>query len=173
MTDGFAHELRLDQVRDGDRIDLIADAAELQGIARRLGLDSLDRLEAHAMFSRKGGTIRAQGRLVASLAQSCVVTNEAVANHVDEPFDLTFIPEPATGGPTDEVELGASDCDVVFHDGSRIDLGGAIADTLALCIDPYPRSAGANAALKEAGIMTEAEASPFAILGKLRRTDDS
>lgn len=173
MADSFAHELRLDQLRDGERIDLAADETERKSIARRFGLDGLDRLEAHAVISRKGDIIRAEGRLLASLAQSCVVTNEPMASHVDEPFDLMFMPEPATGELDQEVELGESDCDVVFHDGARIDLGGAIADTLALSIDPYPRSAGADAALKEAGIMTEAEASPFAALAKLRKSGDS
>jgi hypothetical protein len=67
--------------------------------------------------------------------------------------------------------LVESDCDVVFHDGSAIDLGGAIADTLALSIDPYPRSAGAESALKEAGVLGEAEAGPFAALAKLKRGD--
>ena len=56
---------------------------------------------------------------------------------------------------------------MVFHDGAAIDLGGAIADTLALSLDPYPRSAGAEAALKEAGVMSEEEASPFAVLGEV------
>ncbi len=169
MTDTFAHELRLDRVRDGERIDLTAGDSERRAIARRLGLERLDRLEAHAVFARTGDTIRVQGRLLASLAQSCVVTNEPVASHVDEPFDLMFMPEPAD----EELELGEADCDVIFHDGARIDLGGAIADTLALSVDPYPRSAGADAALKEVGILTEAEASPFAALAKLRKTDET
>lgn len=173
MSDTFAHELRLDQIRDGERIDLTADDGERQAIARRIGLESLDRFEAHAVISRNGDIVRAQGRLLASLAQSCVVTNDPVASHVDQPFDLMFLPEPMAGGPDEEVELGESDCDVVFHDGSRIDLGSAIADTLALSIDPYPRSAGADAALKEAGILTEAEANPFAALAKLRKSDQT
>jgi uncharacterized metal-binding protein YceD (DUF177 family) len=79
-----------------------------------------------------------------------------------------FIPGPESSGPEEEIELGEADCDVVFHDGASIDLGSAIADTLALSVDPYPRSAGADAALKEAGVLTEAEASPFAALAKLK-----
>jgi uncharacterized metal-binding protein YceD (DUF177 family) len=78
------------------------------------------------------------------------------------------MPEPESGGPEEEIELGAEDCDVVFYDGSAIDLGSAIADTLALSIDPYPRSAGADAALKEAGILTQEQASPFAALATLK-----
>ena len=173
MTDTFAHDLRLDQIRDADRLDMAADDKEREAIARRFGLERLDRLEAHAVFSCNGDLVRAKGRLQASLTQSCVVTGEPVASHVDEPFELMFMPEPDGGKPDEEIELGESDCDIVFHDGARIDLGSAIADTLALSIDPYPRSAGAEAALKEAGIMTEAEASPFAVLAKLRKSDES
>jgi len=61
---------------------------------------------------------------------------------------------------------------VVFHDGAAIDLGTAIADTLALSIDPYPRSASADAALREAGIMSEEQASPFAALAALKKGSD-
>ena len=174
MNDRFAHHLRLDQVRDGERLDLVADEAERGSIAERLALRSLDRLEAHVTLSRTGPLVRADGRIAATLGQSCVVTGEPVAAHVDEPFALLFMPEPdSSGGPDEEIELGEEDCDTVFYDGAAIDLGSAIADTLALSIDPYPRSAGAEAALKEAGVMTEEQASPFAALAKLKKGGDS
>jgi uncharacterized metal-binding protein YceD (DUF177 family) len=117
--------------------------------------------------------VRAEGRLVANLEQSCVVTGDPLPAHVDEAFALLFTPEPPVGGPDEEIELGESDCDVVFHDGAAIDLGGAIADTLALSLDPYPRSATADAALKEAGVLSEEQASPFAVLAQLRKGDDA
>jgi uncharacterized metal-binding protein YceD (DUF177 family) len=170
MTDGFAHHLRLDQIGDGERLDLVADEAERAATAQRLGLQALDRFEAHVTLSRTGDIIRAEGRICAALDQSCVVTGDPIPAHVDEPFELLFTPEPKAG-PDEEIELDDSDCDVVFHDGAVIDLGTAIADTLALSLDPYPRSAGADAALKEAGILTETEASPFAALAKLKSGD--
>lgn len=169
MSDRFAHRLRLDQIGDGERLDLVADEAERGEIARRLSLLSLERLEAHVTLTRTSETIRAQGRLLAALAQSCVVSGDPVAAHVDEPFTIQFIPEPATSNADEEIELGKEDCDTVFYDGAVIDLGSAIADTLALSVDPYPRSAGADAALKEAGILTEEQASPFAVLAGLGR----
>lgn len=171
MSDRFAHQLRLDQIRDGERLDLAADEPERKAIAKRLGLISLDRLEAHVCLARTGETVRAEGRLLAALGQSCVVTGDPVAAHVDEPFTLLFTPEPSSGALDEELELGESDCDVVFYDGATIDLGDAIADTLALSLDPYPRSAGADAALKEAGVLTEEQASPFAVLAKLRKDE--
>jgi len=171
MDKRFAHQLRLDQVRDGERLALVADDQERMAIAKRLDLASLDRLEAHVCLECTGDVVRAKGRLVASLDQSCVVTGEPVAALVDEPFALIFVPEPPAAAPDDEIELGEADLDVVFHDGSAIDLGGALADTLALSLDPYPRSAGADAALKEAGVLTEEQASPFAVLAKLRKDE--
>lgn len=167
MSD-FGHSLNLDQIRDGDRIDIVADESECRAVADRLGLQSLDRLEAHAVLSRDGPKVRAAGRLKATLEQSCVATGEPVPAHVDEPFELIFLPEPKGSGGDEEIELGEADLDTIFHDGASIDLGGAIADTLALALDPYPRSAGADAALKEAGVITEEEASPFAALAALK-----
>lgn len=171
MIDRFAHQLRLDQVRDGERIDLTADEVERAAIARRLGLISLDRLEAHVCLARTGNIVHAEGRLLAAIDQSCSVTGDPVAAHVDEPFAFLFTPEPPNSGSDEGIELGGLDCDTVFYDGAVIDLGSAIADTLALSLDPYPRSAGAEAALKEAGVLSEEQASPFAILAKLRKDE--
>lgn len=168
MTDSFAHHVRIDQVRDGELFELVADEGERDSVAQRLGLQTIGRLEARAMLHRKGHVVHAEGRVTASLEQDCVITGEPVPAHIDEPFEVLFCPEPQVSRSDEEIELAATDCDVVFHDGSAIDLGAAIADTLALALDPFPRSASADAALKEAGVMTEAEASPFAMLAKLR-----
>ena len=173
MSDRFAHQLRLDQIRDGERLDLIADDAERTAVAKRLGLPRLERLEAHVTLSKTGEIVRASGRLAAALEQHCVITNDPVPAHVDEPFELIFMREPPVSAPEEEIELGKSDLDVVFHDGAIIDLGTSIADTLALSLDPFPRSAGADAALKEAGVLAEEQASPFAVLAKLRKNDES
>ncbi len=173
MSACFSHELRLDQIRSGERIDLSASDSEREAIARDLGLVSLTKLDAHAILERTGEDVRATGRVQAALKQACVVTGATVAAHVDEPFDLRFVPGAHDLAADSEIELGAEDCDVVFHDGAVIDLGQAVVDTLALGIDPFPRSAGADAALKEAGIMTEAESSPFAALAALKGKLDS
>jgi uncharacterized metal-binding protein YceD (DUF177 family) len=164
---GFTRRFALDQIRDGDRVDLVADDADRREIAERLVLLSLDRLEAHAVLSREGAKVDVKGRIKAALAQACVATGDPVPAHIDEAFELRFVPEP-NGDADEEIELGAGDLDTIFHDGSAIELGAAIADTLALSLDPYPRSVGADAALKEAGVLTEEEASPFAALSALK-----
>ena len=171
MSD-FEQRLAVDRIRDGDRIDLIADAGECSAIAKRLNLLSLDRLEAHAVLSRDKQQVRARGRVKASLRQACVATGESIPEHVDEAFDLTFAPAPGGAEGEEEVELESGDLDTIFHDGAGIELGREIADTLALAVNPYPRSAEADAALREAGVMSEEEAGPFAALAALKSKMD-
>ena len=99
MSDRFAHRLRLDQVHDGERVELNADESERASIAERLGLDSLDCFQAHATLTKKGPLIEADGRISASLNQSCVVTGERVPAHVDEAFSLVFM-DPVSSSAT-------------------------------------------------------------------------
>lgn len=168
MRDGFAHRLPFDRIGDGERMDLVADDSEREVVAERLGLLSLERLEAHVTLARDGPRVHVEGRVRAALEQSCIASGQPVSEHVDEHFKLAFLPEPGAGAD-EEIELAEDDCDVVFYDGGTIDLGTAIADTLALSIDPYPRSPGAELALREAGVLSESEAGPFAALAALRK----
>ena len=171
MSSGFGKPIPLDQIRSGDRLEFVAGQAELEAIAARLRLLSLTKFDAHAVLERSGQEVRAHGRIKAKLEQPCVATGEPVLEHIDEPFELRFAPEPGDGRGDDEVELSAADCETIFHDGRLIAIGEALEDTLALALDPYPRSAGADLALREAGVMTEEEAGPFAALARLRKTD--
>jgi uncharacterized metal-binding protein YceD (DUF177 family) len=166
MSD-FAHRLSLQQIRDGARIDLSADDAERTAVAERLRLPSLARFDAHAAMSRDGDRVSAKGRIKAVLEQSCIATGDPVPASIDEPFEIMFMPEPS-GNPDEEIELSEQDCDVVFHDGQAIDFGTALADTLALALDPYPRSPQAEDALKEAGVLSQEQAGPFAALAALK-----
>ena len=145
-----------------------ADEAERSALARRFGLRGIASLEANAELVRNGAEIVARGRLTASVTQSCVATGEPVEARVDEPFELVFRPGPEAGRPDEEVELSQSELDVVFYDGASIDVGEAVAESLALGLDPYPRSPGADAALKKAGVKSEEEAGPFAALAGLK-----
>ena len=39
MSECFSHQLRLDQIRDGERVDLVANDGERRTIAKDLGLE--------------------------------------------------------------------------------------------------------------------------------------
>ena len=105
--------------------------------------------------------------LFATYLKLAADAQSVVAAHIDEPFELMFMREQPPAADQ-EIELDPNDCDVVFYEGGTIDLGGAIADTLALSLDPYPRSASAESALKEAGVLSEEQASPCAVLAALK-----
>ncbi len=54
------------------------------------------------------------------------------------------------------------------HIDGRSSFGESIADTLAVSIDPYPRGPNAEAALQQAGVLSEDQAGPFAALAALK-----
>jgi uncharacterized metal-binding protein YceD (DUF177 family) len=172
MTE-FSRLYRLDSLSEEPRpVAIEADPAEREALARRFELIALDALSASGTLARRGETVEAAGTLRARVVQSCVATAEPVEAWVEEEYRVEFRPLPAGGRPEEEIELGEGELDVVFHEGGAVDLGEAVAQTLLLALDPYPRSPAAEAALKEAGVKSEeearAESSPFAALAALK-----
>ena len=167
MSEDFTFRVPIDRVRDGERIDLVASDADRAAILKKLDLVSIGRLEAHCALDHHGKAVRARGRIKAALEQACVASGEPVPAFIDEAFEIQFQSEP-TRAPDEELELSGDDLDIVFHDGQGIELGEAIADTLAVLIDPYPRGPNAEATLSEAGVLSEEQAGPFAALAALK-----
>lgn len=163
----FSRPWRLDQIGAGETsADLSATPEECAALAKRFGLIAVDRLEARFKLRRDVAGIVAHGHLSAAVTQACVVTEEPIPAVVEEDFALRFLPEP--DAPEDEVELGEEEMDTIFYTGGAIDLGEAAAETLALSLDPFPRSAEATKALREAGVLTEEEAGPFNAFAALK-----
>jgi uncharacterized metal-binding protein YceD (DUF177 family) len=154
------------------RVVIEADRDECEALARRFGLVALAGLAAEAELRRSGDGAAAVGTLRAKVTQSCVASAEPVEAEVAEDFRVDFRPSPAEARPEEELELGEGELDVVFYEGGAIDLGEAVAQSLLLGLDPYPRSPAAEAALRDAGVKSEEEArvesSPFAALAALK-----
>jgi uncharacterized metal-binding protein YceD (DUF177 family) len=102
------------------------------------------------------------------VVQACVASGDPVKARIDEAFSLKFVPE--ADGAEEELELDVEDVDTIDYAGSAIDIGEAVAETLALSLDPFPRSPDADAALKAAGVLSEDEvvSGPFAALKGLK-----
>lgn len=167
MTPEFSRPIRLDTIGGTPRpITIEASEEERAALARRFVLVELGRLEATGTVHRDGETVLVEGRLRAEATQSCVASGEPVGATIDTPFNLRFVPEESE--LPEELELRAEDCDTLTYAGGAIDLGEAVAETLAVSLDPYPRSPDAEAALKAAGVVPEDEAGPFAALKALR-----
>lgn len=170
----FSRLVRAEQVKrmTGDT-HIEADESERAVLAQRFGLSALDRLEADFSLSEEDGAILARGRVRASLAQPCVATGEPVAETIDTDFALRFVVEGDALPEGEELELDAQDVDTIGYDGQQIDMGEAVAETMALAMTPFPRSSDADAYLKEAGVLSEEQASPFAALLALKDKDDA
>ncbi len=157
----FSRPLALARIGpEGRREVLEASPAERAALARRFGILSIESLRAELMLRPEpDGAVRADGRLEAAVTQSCVVTLEPVAQRVEEPIALRFLP---SGREPDE---GPEEIDEIETEGDVADLGEAVAEELALALDPYPRAPGATLPVTA----TDASGNPFAALAALRQ----
>ena len=169
-TPEFSRPVRVDQLaRHAQQTRIAADEAERAALSRRFNLSALDRLEADYTLNEEGGAIVARGRVRADLAQPCVATGQPVPERIDAEFLLRFVEEgQGSDAQGEEVEIDSDDCDLIPYDGQIIDMGEAVAETVALAMTPYPRSPDADAYLREAGVISEEQASPFAALLSLK-----
>src|SRR5579863_3216063 len=135
---------RIELGRLGNRVAVYpieATPEERQALARRFELLALERLEAEVRLQRVGERqIRLEGRLAAKVVQACVVTLEPVASEVAERFTILFGSEE----PQVRVVVELEDEVVEPIEGDAIDIGEAVAQQLALLLDPYPRMPGAR-----------------------------
>jgi len=167
----FSRIIKLDEIaRINWPAHIEADAGERDRLAERFGFSSLDKLEAHYSLVRDGKAVNATGTVRAELAQPCIASGIAVPEKVREDFTIRFVPDEgeAAAAADEEMELDAQECDVLPFSGNRIDIGEAVAETLALAINPYPRSPDAEEYLREAGVLAEDQTGPFAALAALK-----
>lgn len=163
----FSHLLRHDRTSDKPQpLRLEADEASRAALAKRFGLLSLDRLEADLRCWRDGQDLRMEGEMCATLTQACVVSGQPVPAQLKESLIVRFARDSEKEG--DEIELDADDCDTLPYDGLAADAGEAVAQTLALALNPFPRAPDADVTLKQAGVLSEEEAGAFGALAGLR-----
>jgi hypothetical protein len=145
----FSRRVELARLRAREAIyPISAGAGERDALARRFDLLSLDRLEAEIRLQSLGGTmIRVSGRLTADVVQACVVSLEPVASAIEQEFTILY--GPAQPGKSVVVDLETEL--VEPFEGDAIDIGEAVAQQLAMAIDPYPRAPGASLEWSENG----------------------
>ncbi len=141
---------------------IVASQHECTALAKRFGLVAVNALEARIMLKADGPTVRATGRLTADIVQSCAVSGEDLPVQIAEPIALHFVPPADSPESEEEIELEADELDEIEMDGTRFDLGEAVAQSLALAIDPYLEGPNAEQARRKAGIVSEGASGPLA-----------
>lgn len=135
---------------------------ERAALAERFAVTAIPKLTARVEFDTKDEAVLANGTLTATIVQPCAVTREDLSYDVEEPLALRFVPAGSAPDytPDEEIELDSEDLDEIEYEGDSFDLGEAIAQTLALAIDPYREGPGADEARQKAGITSDEEQAP-------------
>lgn len=162
----FSRPLRIDQIGSDARAqNVVASEAERLALSRRFRLRAIPRLEADYRLVPDGNGWLATGTIRAKAIQMCAATAQDVPEDINAAFTIRFVRDLEAEG--EEIELSEDDCDMMAVEEDRIDMGEAIAQTLALNLDPYPRSPDADRILREMGVKQEGEAGALAGLKDL------
>jgi len=164
----FSRSFDVRQV-EGKSVRLVANEQERVALARRFGLVSVGRVEADIQLERDGTAVKANGRLAADIVQSCAVSGDDLPVTINESLSFRFVPQTSDHRPDEEIELGAGDLDEIEYSGAHFDLGEAVAQSLALAIDPFAVGPNAEEARQRAGIVGEEASGPFAALAALKK----
>ena len=149
---------------DGKQAHLTANEAERAALAERFGLVRIDNLDADLVLERSGNSVNASGNLTAEIVQTCAVSAEDLPVSIREDLAFRFVPATDRGQPDEEIELDVEELDEIEFAGTVFDLGEAVAQSLALAIDPFATGEQADEARHKAGLLSEEDASPFAAL---------
>jgi uncharacterized metal-binding protein YceD (DUF177 family) len=167
----FSRPLDVARIGSGETVhDISATPAERDALARRFGLLGMASLEARVRLRRApaGARLHLAGHLTADVTQACVVSLEPVENHVEEDFTVVYgaLPEDA------DVSVDVDDDSVVEpYPAGALDIGEAVAQELALALDPYPHAPGAAVESQESAGQTASDRpNPFSVLANLRKS---
>jgi uncharacterized metal-binding protein YceD (DUF177 family) len=133
---------------DGEAFHFEATPEERAALARRFDLVELPSLEVEGeirVFDH-GRRARVEGVIRARVVQTCVVTLDPVPAEVEDSFVRTYTSTPARPSgvePETVLDLDAEDPPEPLE-GGLVDIGEAVAETLGLALDPYPRAPGAG-----------------------------
>ena len=162
----FSRRVAVDVIgAGGHKTGIAADTAECAALAARFGWSRIESLTANANLLARADGVDALGTLNALIERACVATGEPVRESIEEAFAIHFVPADADAAVEGEFELDEDDLDVVEFDGAAVDIGEAVAQTLALSVDPFPRSPAAESKLRAAGVLAEGEVGSAAFAG--------
>ena len=140
------------------------DESECTALAARFGFAAVARLSARLKVKRAGpGHWNVTGKLQAEVTQLCGVTGEPVPESVDFTIEERYCLASEEGTDID-VSLDGFE---PLVDGA-IDLGEVVAQTLAISVNPWPRSVDAPHSF---AVGESEKEHPFAGLAALKSSD--
>lgn len=149
-------------------VKLAATPEECVALADRFGLVAVNNLAASVSLIAKGERVEANGSLSADIVQSCAISGDDLPVKLKEELSLHFVPLREI--TEEEIELAEEDLDEIPYSGTSFDLGEAVAQSLALAIDPYLTGPDANRVREEHDLAEKGPQGPLqAALAKLKK----
>ena len=165
MQPEFHRPVALERIPpEGRQEHLRATPAECAALALRFGIVAVNRFSGELLLKPEpAGGVAIEGRISAEVVQDCVVTLEPVTQQVEEAVHLRIL------GPGESYADDPEAPDEVEAPNGVAELGEALAEQLALALDPYPRAPGAALPGAEPEAAEEpAPKTPFAALAALK-----
>jgi uncharacterized metal-binding protein YceD (DUF177 family) len=168
MDEEFSRIIRAGHIKAAEQeYEVVVDKASRAALAVRFGLPGISSLSGvFKLKHERSGIIAATLRMRARVTQRCVVMLEPFEVDVAEDSELRFVPVhhlPEGAEPEEEEEITPESLegpDEIPYTNDQIDLGSALAEQLALALDPYPRKPGAVLPSEA----TDNSAHPFSVL---------
>src|SRR5690348_14753489 len=136
MTPELHRPLAIDRIGTaGMDVEVEATPAECAALAARMRLPALHTLVCQYHLRRAGSAIEGQGRLLADVVQTCVVSLDEFDARVEERFVVHWVP---AGHESDDMDPETPD-EIAYQDDT-IDLGAAGAQQLIPARDPYAQA---------------------------------
>lgn len=170
ITPEYSHMIDLRQITD-EALTLEPGEAERRRLAGRFGITSIDTMKAVLRMSVDGNKVEAKGKLTAQIVQACAISGEDFPVSISENVALRFVPPAKAYTPDEEIEITADDLDEIEYEGTSFDLGEAVAQSLALAIDPFAEGPNADKARAEHKLGGDVASGPFAGLSALKTKD--
>lgn len=175
MDPEFSRIFRVEHLGKGEAVvEIEATPGEAAALAKRYGILDVTRVRATVRLTAIArGDVAMDADFDATVVQRCVVTLDPVESRLQGSFSLVYLENASDGdeGLADVIDGNDPDPAEPIVDG-QIDVGEAVAEQIALEIDPFPRAPGAEFTLPAAAGGAESvgdeRPNPFAKLAILK-----
>lgn len=173
MNSPWSYPVRLAEIDRGPQtLDLAPDHHTRARIAKVVGVDALNSLDAKVTLKPWLDGAELAGRITANVTQICGITLDPFQSPIETTFTVRVLPAGSKNAPGPEthelvVDPDAEDPPEVLE-GDVVDVGTHVLEYLALEVDPFPRKPGAVFESPEPPVVI----SPFAALAALKGKDE-
>lgn len=167
----FTHIVRREDVTHSPKtVNLVASEDVRAALAGRFGLLSIDQLEGEVEISHLADGLRVKGHMDATVIQPCAISHKPVRSVIADDFSIHYCIGPLTEEQEESVlDADAEDVEELVND--EVDVAEILAQTLSLCLDPFPRAPGvalpSSIDTEDDAKEARKDAGPFAILKNL------